>query len=126
MSKERLEGAEGCSGDTLASRDLSEEGWRLWCRFLSICPMPIMGNLPRLFTQLGLPRGCVRPLVGPGGGEHTPSSFGGLFFSSWVKETNVECSGVWRGDVLLDSSPGESVLSLEFLRAKLTGEFRIL
>lgn len=82
MSKERLEGAVGCRGDILASRDLSEEGCRLWCRFLSICPMPIMGNLPLLFTQLGLPRGCRRPLLGTGGGEHTPSSFGGLFFSS--------------------------------------------
>lgn len=82
MSKERLEGAVGCKGDILASRDLSEEGCRLWCRFLSICPMPIMGNLPLLFTQLGLPRGCRRPLLGTGGGEHTPSSFGGLFFSS--------------------------------------------
>lgn len=72
----------GCSGGMLASRGLSTEGCRLWCRFLNICPMPIMGNLPRLFTQFGLPRGCVVLILGTAGGEHTPSSFGGLFLSS--------------------------------------------
>lgn len=113
-----------CNWGILASKVFSVGDPTDWFLFRIICPIPIIGNRPLLFTQLGLPRGLEVLFSWVG---DTASSLKELVFSSYVKDSWVGWTGllVGLGEVPPGWKSGDNVLSLELLRPKFTGELRI-